>query len=455
LPRTSFSFLLIALLLAPAMAAAQAPARPQPGADSEAFRRITDAFQSVRDNYVDELDQRPLATRCITAMEEWMRSAGRALGPAGTPATGLPLHHVGHFFERVRAVSGTGGVDYEKLGDACLRSMVGGLDKLSGYLDRSSFRELQVGTRGDIGAIGLELERAGDYTRVVTALDSTPAARADFRPEDIILSIDDNSTKGLELSDVVKLMRGKVGSTIVLSVERKGEAAPLRFELQREIIRVQSVRSVPLAGGLLYVRLSQFQERTLEDFAKALSEAHGREAGGLKGLVLDLRHNPGGLLHTCVGVTGLFLAPNTLVVELRGRNEQNNRRMLARQDDYRSYNRSVPAPGTFRELPLVVVVNRQSAACSEILAAALQDHRRARVLGEKTFGVGTVQTIMPMGNSSALKLTTSRYYRPDGSAMDARPVNPDVAFDTAKRPLVFGAPDDPVIEAARKLLLPK
>lgn len=453
----------VALILGclPLLAAGQviAPDKPPPAQspaaalrarpDFNAFRQIADVLRAVKDDYVDPIDEAAFVQRCRGGMEKHLAGAGIRL-QSGPPAAGLPVHQIGQFFERLQEQHAEG-VDYEALGNACLKPALEALDRHTAYLSRDEFREMQAGPRGDVAAVGLELERRGEYTGVVTAFDGTPAGRADFRYGDLVLGVDGQSTRGLELAAVAKLLRGKPGSTAVVMVQREGQPAPLRFELQREIIRVQTVRSAPLAGGALYLRLSQFQDRSLEDVARALREAKAK--GSLTGLVLDLRHNPGGLLNSCVGMAALFLPKDALVVELRGRTEQNNRRMLARPDDYRrGWGSSEVQPGVYLDVPLMVMVNGQSAACSEILAAALQDHGRAKVLGEKSFGIGTVQTILPLGNSTALKLTTARYYRPNGGAMESSPVIPDHAYDVAKRPLIFGAPDDPAVEAARRLL---
>jgi carboxyl-terminal processing protease len=230
----------------------------------------------------------------------------------------------------------------------------------------------------------------------------------------------------------------------------------MRREVVREIIRVQTVKWRLLEGGTLYVRLSAFHDRTLENFREALQAGRDAAAASLGGVILDLRGNPGGLFQSCIGVSAAFLPETAVVVETKGRNQGSNRRYFARSSDYErsaAYaSRSKPLPAEVRDVPLVVLVSRRSAACSEIVAAAMQDHKRASVIGEKTFGLGTIQTILPLGASSALRLTTARFYRPAGEAIEEKGVTPDVAVALPERFRGYGEAGDPALAAALKAL---
>jgi carboxyl-terminal processing protease len=442
---------------APAPALAQVPVVPPPQpADRELqerraelvlTRQMVDLIRQVQREYVDALEADPLANRCADGMEAWLAGRSMRLEPSDTP----PLQAIDRIGDLMRRVGRQySGVNYGQLADACYKQMLSGLDKLSDYLDRESFRELQVGS-GGMGGIGLELDTVDGSTRIVSAIDGAPAARSDLRRGDLIRSVDGIATQGLALADVVKLLRGKVGSTAALEISR-GTAAPFRREIARELIRVQTVRSRMLPGGLLYVRVTQYQEATAGAFVQALNAVKDQEVAGI---VIDLRNNTGGLLYSCIAMASVFLPETALVTELRGRTEENKRRMLARPEDFR-YGQTVTArnlPFTLRGAPLAILVNRRSAACSEIFAAAMQDHKRATVIGEKTAGAGTVQTILPLGNSSAMKLTTARYFRPAGAAIEENPVVPDVALPSPDGFIEFGGADDAGLPAARKALL--
>jgi carboxyl-terminal processing protease len=269
--------------------------------------------------------------------------------------------------------------------------------------------------------------------------------------------VDGKSTAGLKLEEAVKLTRGKPGSAIVLGVERAGKE-PMRIEGVREVIRIQSVRTRQLEGGVLYVRIAQFQEATLELFHKELAAGYAAAGASFRGVVLDLRSNTGGLFHTSIGVAAVFLPETAAVVETKGRAHDSNKRHMARPADYQRGRRDTSIDAKrlaegLRKAPLVMLVDRGTAAGAEIVAAALQDHGRAPVIGEKTFGAGTVQTIIPLGGSDALRLTTARFYRPAGQPIEERAVTPDVAVAHPERFRDYAAPGDPALPAARKALL--
>jgi len=277
------------------------------------------------------------------------------------------------------------------------------------------------------------------FVKVVSPIEDTPAFRAGIKPGDLIIKLDDTPVKGLSLNDAVKKMRGKPNTNIVLTISRKGESQPIVVTLTRAVIRVQSVKSKLIEPGYAWIRVSQFQEQTPENLVKHLDNLF--KQGPVKGLVLDLRNDPGGLLHGAVAISAAFLPQKTLVVSTDGRTEDAKRKFLASPDDYARSSRGEDVlkgmPAAVKTVPMIVLVNGGSASASEIVAGALQDHKRATVIGTQTFGKGSVQTIMPLGNSTAIKLTTARYYTPSGRSIQALGVTPDVIVedpsDTAQR----------------------
>ena len=329
-------------------------------------------------------------------------------------------------------------VDDKRLIQEAISGMLTGLDPHSAFLDADSFKELQSSTQGEFGGLGIEVGTEDGVVRVIAPIDDTPAARAGIKAGDLIIKIDDKLTRGLTLTDAVKLMRGEPRTAIVLTVARKGESQPLEFRLVREKIKVQSVKAKMIEPGYAFIRISQFQERTAEDLARHLSEM--TKAGPIKGLVLDLRNDPGGLLHSAVGVSAAFLPQRALVVSTDGRNEDSRRRFLAAPADYqRGRGEDVIAklPEQVKTVPMVVLVNSASASASEIVAGALQDHKRATLIGTQTFGKGSVQTIIPIrldgDKPAAIKLTTARYYTPSGRSIQAKGIVPDMTVeDTAE-----------------------
>jgi len=256
-----------------------------------------------------------------------------------------------------------------------------------------------------------------------------------LKPGDFIIKIDDTSVKGMNLNDAVKRMRGKPKTTIRLTIMRKGEARPFEVTLTRDVIRVQSVKSKLIEPGYGWIRVSQFQEYTGENLVKHLEGLY--KSGPLKGLILDLRNDPGGLLNGAVGISSAFLPSRAAVVSTDGRTEDAKRKFIAAPEDYLRGNRSdylKNLPAAVKTVPMVVLVNAGSASASEIVAGALQDHKRATVLGTQTFGKGSVQTILPLGNNTAIKLTTARYYTPSGRSIQAKGITPDVIVEDPTSP---------------------
>src|SRR6266571_1283920 len=328
-------------------------------------------------------------------------------------------------------------VEDKKLITEAINGMLTGLDPHSAYLDAEAFRELQVGTQGQFGGLGIEVGMEDGFVKVISPIEDTPAFRAGIKPGDLIIKLDDTPVKGMSLNDAVKKMRGKPNTSIILTISRKGESAPVVVTLTRAVIRVQSVKSKMLEPGYVWIRVSQFQEGTAESMVKHI-EALFRQ-GQVKGLVLDLRNDPGGLLHGAVAISSAFLPPKSLVVSTDGRAEDAKKKFFASADDYARRGDDVlkNLPAAVKTVPMVVLVNGGSASASEIVAGALQDHKRAKVMGTQTFGKGSVQTIMPLGNNTAIKLTTARYYTPGGRSIQALGITPDIMVedpsDTATR----------------------
>jgi len=338
-------------------------------------------------------------------------------------------------------------VDDKKAIANCIDGLVSGLDDRSQFYDAAAFRELQVSSpQSGIGGIGLELGMEDGLAKVVSAIEGTPSSRAGLRSGDMLSRIDDQPVKGKTLSDVVKLLRGKPGTDVRLTVLRGGERPPLEISVRREIIRINPVRAA-MVSDLAYVRVSAFQESAPQRLAAELTRLWG-EGHSPKGVILDLRNNPGGLLNAAVGSSAIFLPEGTPIGATDGRIDDSKRRFAAQAKDFlrgseRDFREGLPPQ--LASVPVAVLVNRGSAAGSEFLAGALQDHKRAVVVGEKTYGRGSVQTIFPLAEGRALKLTTAYWLRPSGRKVEGAGVDPDVAVEGASAPL--DAPD-PAKDAA-------
>jgi len=321
-------------------------------------------------------------------------------------------------------------VEDKKLITEAINGMLSGLDPHSAYLDADAFKELKVGTEGRFGGLGIEVGMEEGLVKVISPIEDTPAYRAGIKPGDLIVKLDDAQVKGMSLNDAVKRMRGRAVTPITLTLVRKGEAQPLVVTLTRAEIKVQSVKSKMIEPGFAWIRLSQFQESTADSLAHHLENLF--KQGQLKGLVLDLRNDPGGLLYGAVAVSAAFLPTKALVVSTDGRTEDARKKFYAVNEDYlRGLKDDVlkTLPAAVKTVPMVVLVNGGSASASEIVAGALQDHKRATVIGTQTFGKGSVQTIMPLGNNTAIKLTTARYYTPSGRSIQAKGITPDLVVE--------------------------
>jgi carboxyl-terminal processing protease len=353
-------------------------------------------------------------------------------------ANSLPIEELRSFADVYSAIKQgyVEPVEDKKLITHAISGMLANLDPHSAYLDPDSFKDLQVSTQGEFGGLGIEVGMEDGFVKVVSPIEDTPAFRAGLKPGDLIIKIDDTPVKGLTLNDAVKKMRGKPKTQIRLTVVRKSEQRSFDVTLTREKIKVQSVKSKLLDGGYGYLRVTQFQEETapdvvrhLDKLSKADKEAKGE---GVKGLVLDLRNDPGGLLNGAVGVSAAFLPPQVLVTSTDGRTEDAKRRYMANPEDYQRGTRDdfmKNLPPWAKTVPMIVLVNGGSASASEIVAGALQDHKRAVVMGTQTFGKGSVQTVLPLSNNAAIKLTTARYFTPSGRSIQAKGITPDIVVE--------------------------
>jgi len=326
-------------------------------------------------------------------------------------------------------------VDEKKLITDAITGMVASLDPHSQYFDKKSFKEFREGTTGRFVGVGIEITQEEGLVKVVSPIEGSPADRAGLKSGDLITKVDDTATKGLSLNDAVKRMRGEPGTKVILTIFRKDESRTFPVTIVREEIKTQSVKGKVVEPGYGWIRLSQFQERSVDDFVKKLEEIHKQDPK-LKGLVLDLRNDPGGLLDAAVAISSVFLPENVTVVSTNGQLAESKFTYKTSPEYYRRSTSNDPisrlhqtTQGLFRKVPLVVLVNEGSASASEIVAGALQDHKRAAIMGSQTFGKGSVQTVRQLGPDTALKITTARYYTPNGRSIQAKGIVPDVLVD--------------------------
>ncbi|HAT5919506.1 TPA: S41 family peptidase [Legionella pneumophila] len=318
-------------------------------------------------------------------------------------------------------------VDDKELFDNAIRGMLTGLDPHSSYLNEEEFKELQTSTSGEFGGLGIEVTMEEGVVKVITPLVDTPAFKAGIKSGDYIIKLGKESVQGLSLKDAVNLMRGKPGTTIELTILRKGVNKPLTFDLIREVIQIKSVKSKMLSEGYGYIRLTQFQALTGKDMIKAIEQLKQQAGGKLKGLVLDLRNNPGGLLDSAIHVSDAFLGNDKagkqeMIVYTEGRLPGSKFTALANPGD------------VLDNAPIVVLINNGSASASEIVAGALKDNKRAIILGTKSFGKGSVQTVLPLDGKTGIKLTTALYYTPSGVSIQAKGIIPDIVVEEVDVP---------------------
>ena len=307
-------------------------------------------------------------------------------------------------------------VDDQKLIEGAIRGMIASLDPHSSFLGEEEFRELKIGTSGEFGGLGIEVGLDGGFIRVIAPIDDTPAYRAGVKAGDLIIQLGDVSVKGMSLSEAVKVMRGATGTTLILKVVREDEAAPINIPVMRDVIRIKSVRNKLLDDDIGYIRVSSFQSKTTRNIFTAVDSLLAKSGDNLRGVILDLRNNPGGVLTGAVGVSDVFLNDGELIVYTEGR----------AADAALKY--TAGTPDKLKGLPIVVLINGGSASASEIVAGALQDHKRATVVGSKSFGKGSVQTVLPLQENAALKLTTARYFTPLGRSIQASGITPDITI---------------------------
>ena len=357
-------------------------------------------------------------------------SLGLAAGVLGTfsmspmaeePKQPLPMQELRAFaeiFGRIKE-NYVEPVEDKVLLEHAIRGMLAGLDPHSSYLNAEEFSDLQEGTSGEFGGLGIEVGQEDGFVKVISPIDDTPAQRAGVKAGDLIIRLDEKPVKGMSLEEAVTLMRGKPGSEVVLTIAREGVEKPLRITIVRDVIKVASVKGRMLEEGFAYIRLSHFQARTTEDMLKKISQLKASSKSGIKGLVLDLRNNTGGILNGAVAISDAFLTDGN-VVYTQGRTEESRLDFNAAPDD------------VLEGAPIVVLVNGGSASASEIVAGALQDHKRAVIMGSQTFGKGSVQTIIPVTKTAAVKLTTARYFTPSGRSIQGEGIKPDILLSDAE-----------------------
>lgn len=339
----------------------------------------------------------------------------------GDPEEQLPLDDLRQFtevFERIKRGYVEEISDRELL-EKAIEGMLSGLDPHSAYMQPDALSDLEESTTGEFGGLGIEVGMEDGYVRVIAPIDDTPAHEAGLQPGDLIAEIDGQPVQGISLEDAVSKMRGEPGTSITLTIVREGESAPFEVELERDVIQVVSVRSRLLEEDYGYMRISQFQQKTGEDFRKAFEEIKEENERPLKGMILDLRNNPGGVLEAAVEVSDALLNDGRIVYT-EGRIENSQLSFNASEGDITD------------DLPIVVLINAGSASASEIVAGALQDHGRAVIMGTDSFGKGSVQTIMPLASGHGIKLTTARYFTPDGRSIQAKGIEPDITVRQAE-----------------------
>lgn len=340
---------------------------------------------------------------------------------ADKPKLALPLQELRAFVEVYERVARdyVEPVEDKKLLEGAISGMLSNLDPHSAYLPPKNYKEMEEHTTGEFGGLGMEVGMEDGFVKVVSPIDDTPAQKAGVMAGDLIIKLDGEPVKGKTLTEAVKVMRGKPGTTIKLTIVRKGEDKPLNIELTRAIIKVKSVKGKMLLDGMGYVRISQFQMRTGQDLISTIEKLEKENEGELKGLVLDLRNNPGGVLRAAVEVSDAFL-DDGLIVYTKGRVDNSEMRFEAESGDLMDGK------------PVVVLINEGSASASEIVAGALQDHKRGLVMGRTSFGKGSVQTLLPLNNGGAIKVTTARYYTPEGRSIQAEGIKPDIEIERVK-----------------------
>ena len=366
-------------------------------------------------------------------------SLGIVLGAFGTamaqkqPAGNLPIEELRQLSDVFALIKSdyVEPVDDRKLLKEAISGMVSSLDPHSAYLDKKEFQELKEGTTGKFGGLGMEVGMEDGYVKVISPIEDTPAYKAGIRPGDLVIKLDGVNVKGMTLNEAVKKMRGDPGTQITLTLSRKGVLKPITLTLTRDMITIRSVKSKMIEPGYIWLRVVQFQDPTVEDLVKHLNKLYAQNPN-IKGIVLDLRNDPGGVLPGAIGVASAFLPSDSLIVSTNGQLPESKAEFYARPEYYMNRTSEDPLaklPAAVKKVPIVVLVNTGSASASEIVAGALQDHKRAIIMGSQTFGKGSVQTIRQLTEYTALKLTTARYYTPSGRSIQAKGIIPDLLVD--------------------------
>lgn len=353
-----------------------------------------------------------------------------------TKSTNLPIDELRTFAEVFGKIKSdyVEPVEDKKLINEALNGMLSGLDPHSTFLDKDNFKDLQQGTSGEFGGLGIEVGMEDGFVLVISPIEDTPAYNAGLKSGDLIMKLDSTSVKGLTLNEAVKLMRGKPGSSIILQVFRKGIDSPFDLKVTRAQIKTKSVKAKLVEPNYAYIRVTQFQERTGEDLAIALKKLRAENKFPFNGIILDIRNNPGGLLNSSVAVSAAFLKEGDLVVYTEGRAPDSKMNLTTSPENFvkndpDKNNFLKDLPVDIKDTPMVVLINNGSASASEIVAGALQDHKRALIVGTRSFGKGSVQSILPMMNGTAIKLTTARYFTPNGRSIQAKGIEPDVIVE--------------------------
>ena len=337
-------------------------------------------------------------------------------------------------------------IEDKKLINEALNGMLSGLDPHSTFLDLDHFKDLEMGTTGEFGGLGIEVGMQDGFVLVISPIEDTPAYKAGLKSGDLIMKLDSTGVKGLTLNEAVKLMRGKAGTSIKLQVLRKGLDSPFDVKVTRAKILTKSVKAKLVEPNYAYIRVTQFQERTGEDLAKALKKLRTKNKFAFNGIILDMRNNPGGLLNSSVAVAAAFLKEGDLVVYTEGRAPDSKMNLTTSPENFirnnpekNNYLKDLPVD--IKDTPMVVLINNGSASASEIVAGALQDHKRALIVGTTSFGKGSVQSILPMSNGTAIKLTTARYFTPNGRSIQGKGIVPDVVVEDGMESFVMREAD--------------
>ena len=361
-----------------------------------------------------------------------------------TKSTNLPIDELRTFAEVFGKIKSdyVEPVEDKKLINEALNGMLSGLDPHSTFLDKDSFKDLEQGTSGEFGGLGIEVGMEDGFVLVISPIEDTPAYNAGLKSGDLIMKLDSTAVKGLTLNEAVKLMRGKPGSSIILQVFREGIDSPFDLKVTRAQIKTKSIKAKLVEPNYAYIRVTQFQERTGEDLAIALKKLRAENKFAFNGIILDIRNNPGGLLNSSVAVSAAFLKEGDLVVYTEGRAPDSKMNLTTSPENFvkndpDKNNFLKDLPVDIKDTPMVVLINNGSASASEIVAGALQDHKRALIVGTRSFGKGSVQSILPMMNGTAIKLTTARYFTPNGRSIQAKGIEPDIIVEDGMENLVI------------------